>query len=113
LLGKWWLFVAWFAWWICGVNWKKTWPVLEKGGWAVVVLAMVTVALVWSQMAPSSCDCLGFTVVENFWWQLGAVSLFTILTLFCGWLQDLLGWAPAEISLDPPEASLSNDGHHH
>jgi hypothetical protein len=101
----WSLVLAWFAWWMWGVNWRKTWPVLKQGAWVVVVLVMVASALVWSQLAPSS--------VANFWWQLGAISLLTTLTLFVGWLQGVFGWTPAEINLEPPETAASEHGGAH
>jgi hypothetical protein len=104
---RWSLVIAWFAWWLWCVNWTKAWPILRQGGWAVVVLLVLTASLVWAQVAPDQCTCLGFVVVPNFWWQLGAVSLLTTLTLFCGWLQGVFGWAPSEISLDPAEEGTS------
>jgi hypothetical protein len=107
------LAIAWVAWWLWGVNWRTLWPVLARGAWVVAVLAIVVVALVWSQMAPSTCNCLGIITVPNFWWQLGAVSLLACLTLFCGWLQGVFGWQPAEIPLEPPaEAAGAAHGHH-
>jgi hypothetical protein len=110
----WLVAAAWFAWWLWGVNWNKTWPVLRQGAWVGVVLVMVTSALVWSQMVPSDCTCLSFVTVPNFWWQLGAVCLLTVLTLFCGWLQGVFGWAPAEINLEPPEPAADHGaGHAH
>jgi hypothetical protein len=112
LVGRWALVIAWFAWWLWGVNWSRAWLVLGRGAWLVVVLLMLTAALVWSQVAPSECTCLGFTTVANFWWQLGAVALVTALTLFCGWLQGVFGWAPAEVSLESPEGAGAGHGHH-
>jgi hypothetical protein len=98
---RWSILIAWLAWWLCGVNWARVWPVLAQGAWLGVVLLNLIAALVWSQMEPSSCDCLGLLTVGNFWWQLGAVGLLTALTLFCGWLQGALSWAPPEIALEP------------
>jgi hypothetical protein len=89
------------------VNWKKTWSVLAQGAWAPVVLLMVVGALVWSQISPT-------TAGPNFWWQLGWVSVLAAVTLFCGWLQGVFGWTPAEINLDPPAAGHGHDhGHGH
>jgi hypothetical protein len=102
----------WCAWWLWGVNWKKAWPVLAGGAWAPVVLLMVMAALVWSRIAPASCDCLGFPVA-NFWWQLGAVGALVTLALFCGWVQGRLDWTPQEINLEPPPASHSPLTTHH
>ena len=114
-LGEWalhWaLVLAWFAWWLWGVNWHRTWPVLGRGAWVAVVLGVLSAALVWSQVAPGECTCLGFVAVPNFWWQLGGVSLLAALTLFCGWLQGVFGWAPPEVSLEPPDGPAMNGGH--
>jgi hypothetical protein len=107
------LLIAWLAWWLWGVNWTKTWRVLAQGAWAPVVLLMIASALVWSQMAPSDCSCLGLVTVANFWWQLGAVGLLVAVTLLCGWLQGVFGWAPAEVSLDPPATAPFHDGQGH
>jgi hypothetical protein len=108
----WWLVIAWLAWWLLGVNWKKLWAALAAGAWAPLVLLMFLSALAWSRIAPSDCDCLTFVTVPNFWWQLGSVALLVSLTFLCGWLQGLLGWTPAEINLDPPAPSAHGHGHH-
>jgi hypothetical protein len=107
------LVIAWLAWALWGINWKKVWPVLAQGAWAPGVLILITAALVWSRLAPSDRSCLGFLVVQNFWWQLGAVGLITAVTLFCGWLQGVFHWEPAEISLEPPAPAAADHGHHH
>ncbi len=96
------LLIAWVAWWLCAVNWSKLWPVLARGAWLPALLLLLVSALVWSRIAPSDCACLGFMTVPNFWWQLGAVGLLAAVTLFCGWLQGVFHWTPAEISLEPP-----------
>jgi hypothetical protein len=100
----WSLLIAWIAWWLCAVNWSKLWPVLAKGAWAPVVLIMVIAALAWSCIAPSER-------YPNFWWQLGSVSLLGALTLFCGWLQGVFGWQPAEINLHPPVVTVHAHDH--
>ncbi len=106
------LLIAWVAWWLWGVNWNRAWTVLARGAWAPVLLLILTAALVWSRLAPSDCNCLAIVTVPNFWWQLGAVGLLAAVALFCGWLQGLLGWAPAEISLEPaPDEDMH--GHEH
>jgi hypothetical protein len=109
------LLIGWIAWWLWAVNWKKLWPVLAEGAWAPVVLLMVGGALAWSQLAPSTCSCLGIVIVPNFWWQLSDVALLAILALLCGWVQGLMHWQPAEISLEPPASPGNDHGHgeHH
>jgi hypothetical protein len=112
LLASWSLVIVWIAWWLWGVNWKKAWPVLAQGAWAGVLLIGVVVTLAWSQIAPSSCTLLRIFVVPNFWWQLGAVAGLIAIALFCGWLQGVMGWTPAEISLEPPAAASHEHAHH-
>jgi hypothetical protein len=108
------LLLFWLAWCLWGVNWKKAWAVLAAGAWAPVVLLLLTIALVWSQIAPSECTCLGFTTVPNFWWQLGEVGLLAAVTLLCGWLQGYFGWTPVEVDLEPPAPADHGhaQGHH-
>lgn len=105
------LLVAFVAWWLLGVNWRKAWRYLADGAWVPVVLLLVVSALVWSRLAPGECDCLGFMKVPNFWWQLGYVGMLAAIALFCGWLQGVFGWTPAEVDLEPP--ADTGHGHHH
>jgi hypothetical protein len=86
----------WCAWWLWAVNWKKAWPVLAQGAWVPVLLFVFTVALAWAGVA------------GNFWRHLGLVGGLALLTLFCGWLQGKLGWAPEDVSFEP----ASDSGHH-
>jgi hypothetical protein len=107
------LLIAWVAWWLWGVNWNKAWAVLARGGWVPVALLTVIAAAAWSAMAPSTYDFLDLFLIANFWWQLAAVTLVVLLALFCGWLQGVLGWAPAEINLDPPAPAHHDHAHGH
>lgn len=118
--GAWWfggtagaiLFAVWLAWWVWGVNWTRARDFLAHGAWVPLVLLVVLSALVWAQIAPGDCDCLGFVTLKNFWWQLWAVGLLTATALFCGWLQGVLHWQPAEVSLEPPALDHGH-GHGH
>jgi hypothetical protein len=96
------LVVAWFTWWLLAVNWARLWEFLAQGGWVVLLLTMLAGAAAWSQIAPSDYECLGFVTISNFWWQLTAVTLLALETLFCGWLQGITGWQPPQIDLEPP-----------
>jgi hypothetical protein len=100
----------WWAWWLWAVNWTKAWPVLAQGAWAPVVLLMLMATMVWSRIAPTPCDCLGFVTVPNGWWQLGSVCALVATALFCGWVQGYFGWTPTEVSVQPPPAA-HGDGH--
>ncbi len=108
----WSLLIAWIAWWLWGVNWERAWPALAQGAWIPVVLLTITSALVWSHIAPGEWSCLGIFTVPNFLWQLGGVGALVGLALFCGWLQGVLNWAPAEVNLEPPEHVEQGQGHH-
>jgi hypothetical protein len=99
------LIIAWVAWWLFGVNWSKTWPVLARGAWVPVLLLVIVIAMVWSKLAPRE--------EANFWYQLAELSVLVAIALFCGWLQGVLGWTPAEINLEPPAAGAHEHGHHH
>lgn len=113
-LARWLLLLVWVVWWLWGVNWRRTWAVLAEGAWVAVLLAMIVGALVWASFAPSDYNVAGWFTLPNFWWQLGGVGLLVALTLFCGWLQGLCGWTPAEIDLEPPPATppAHAAGHH-
>ena len=100
----------WCAWWLWCVNWKDVWPVLARGAWLVVVLLVLSSALAWSAIFPSTCNCIGVPL-PNFWWQLGYVAMLVAVALFCGWLQGVFRWTPSEISLDPPAPS-EHAAHH-
>ena len=96
----WSLVIAWLAWCLFGINWKKAWGVLAQGAWAPLVLAMVLIALAWSQMTPAA---------PQFWLKLFQVCLVVAASFFCGWVQGYFHWEPAEISLEP--AAHVAEGH--
>jgi hypothetical protein len=102
---RWALGIAWVAWWLFAVDWKKAWPVLARGAWAPVVLLVLVAALVWSRLDPSP------TEPGDFWWRLGGVSLLVAMALVCGWLQGVFGIRPPEISVEPVVAHGA--GHEH
>jgi hypothetical protein len=92
----------WCVWWLFAVNWRKAWPMLAEGGWVPVVLLMVVASLAWAMIDARPCDCLGFLVVPNGWWQLSYLSTLAALALVCGWVQGYFAWTPPEISIEPP-----------
>lgn len=100
-LFRWSPLIAWVAWWLWGVNWKKAWPILAGGAWIPLALLMLISAFAWAQMAPGQYT-MGLVTVPEFLWHIGAVLLLVALALFCGWLQGVLGWMPADIDLEPP-----------
>jgi hypothetical protein len=110
---RWGLVLAWLAWWLWGVNWKKVWPVLAQGAWAPLVLLIILAALTWSSLDPVACDCLGFVTLPTFWWQLLGVCLLVGLTFLCGWLQGMFGWEPVDVNLEPPLPAHGHEPAHH
>jgi hypothetical protein len=109
---EWSLLIVWLAWSLWGINWKKVWPVLAQGAWVPLVLVLALAALVWSRLVPGECVLLGLWDIPNFWWQLGDVCLIVAATFFCGWLQGVMGWQPAEINLEPQASAASAHGSH-
>jgi hypothetical protein len=97
---RWSLVIAWVAWWLFAVNWKKAWPALGRGGWAAAVLIILVAALAWSRIESSS-----------FVWLLGGVSLLAATALVCGWLQGVLGITVPDNPVEPIVAHGS--GHEH
>jgi hypothetical protein len=107
------LTLVWVAWWLWGVNWKTAWATLAHGAWVPAVLVVVVSALVWSQIAPADCGCLGFVTIPNFWWQLGEVSMLASLALFCGWLQGYFELTPEAVEFEPAGHGHAPHGHGH
>ena len=106
------LFILLIVWSLWGVNWSRAWAALRQGAWAPLILLMVVTALVWSRISPTSCDCLQIVTIPNFWWQLGYVAMLVAIIFFCGWLQAVFHWAPAEVDLNPPAAHGHDHAHH-
>jgi hypothetical protein len=104
-----WLILLWIAWWLWGVNWQKAWPILRLGAGVPLVLLVVFAALAWSQIAPGSNPVLP---LPNFWWQLVAVAALALTALFCGWLQGVMRWSPADVAVDPPAHAENGHAHH-
>lgn len=106
------LFILFAAWSLWAINWQRAWPVLRQGAWAPLILLSVVTALVWSRISPTSCECLKIVTISNFWWQLGYVSMLVAIMFFCGWLQRVFRWGPAEIDLNPPASAHGHDASH-
>lgn len=107
------LLILWIVWSLFAINWPRAWAALRQGAWAPLILLMIVSALVWSRISPASCDCLKIVTIPNFWWQLGYVGMLVAIMFFCGWLQRVFHWAPAEIDLNPPAPTHGHDHDHH
>jgi hypothetical protein len=107
--------LLWIVWWIWAVNWTKVWPVLAQGAWLGVVLLILLTSMVWSHIDPNPWSVSGIGSVPSVWACLGCVCAFAAVALFCGWLQGVMGWAPAEIELEPAEehGHAADHGHGH
>lgn len=103
--------IAWLAWWLAAVNWRRLWPVLAQGAWLPLVLMLFLAALVWSRIRPTEYLLFGTLPVANYWWQLFVIGLLTGLAFLCGWLQGVLGWTPAEVEVEPPPAGGHAEAH--
>jgi hypothetical protein len=102
---------VWIALWLWAANWKRLWPVLAEGGWAPALLLLLMAAVAWSRLQPGPCPFV--PAVPGFAWQVAAVAILAYVALFCGWLQGRLGWAPPEVSVEPPAAEDDGHGHGH
>lgn len=100
----WSLLIVWLAWSLFGINWKKAWPVLAQGAWAPLGLALVLVAMAWSQMTPAA---------PHFWWKLAKIGFVVAASFFCGWVQGYFGWQPAEVNLEPLAPAANGHGNEH
>jgi hypothetical protein len=106
------LLAVWTAWCLFAIDWRKLWPWLAQGAWAPLVLIALMIAAVWAWMAPGTLPILGLTL-PNFFWQLLAMGLIVGFGLFCGWLQGLLQWYPAEVELYPVGVHADDHAHSH
>jgi hypothetical protein len=111
ILAPYWLALAWVAWWLWAVDWRKMWPRLAEGAWAPLTLLGIMVALAWSSITPGPY-VVGDVAIASFWWQLLAVAGMIGAALFCGWLQGVLHCYPAEVALEPPAPASDAHAHH-
>jgi hypothetical protein len=103
--------VAFPAWCLWGIDWRRGWAVLAEGGWVPLVLIGIMAGVVWAFVFPSSASVLGIFSLPNYLWQIVAVTLLICLALACGWLQGVFGWYPPAVSFDPPV--VAHHDHHH
>jgi len=110
---QWSLGIAWIAFCLWAIDWRKLWPRLAEGAWAPLALLATMIGLVWGWMFPSEMLVLGKITVTNFWWQLLAVGTVVGVGFFCGWLQGVFGWHPTDVPLEPPPPHGHDHEHAH
>jgi hypothetical protein len=104
--------IAFIAWCLWGIDWRKAWPTLATGGWIPLVLIGIVASVVWSLVFPGSANVFRFIPIPNYLWQLAAVGFLICVALACGWIQTWLGWYPPEISFEPPTPAHDNHDAH-
>jgi hypothetical protein len=104
--------LAWCAFWLWAVNWRKAWKVLGDGAWAPLVLLIVVGTAGWSQVMQTKYNFLDLVAVPSFWWQLAVVLLFVGLAFFSGWLQGYFHITPTEVEIEPRPVAHGH-GHDH
>lgn len=81
--------VAWVAFWLFAVNWRKLSTVLRQGGWTGVALIGFVTILVWGLIAPppdGAHHILGLTL-SNYYGKLVYVTTLVCIMLLCGSVQ--------------------------
>ncbi|MCS7166442.1 MAG: hypothetical protein RMI91_00685 [Gemmatales bacterium] len=99
--------LAWLAWWLWLVDWRRFWGALRQGAWLPLLMALAFVSyLAWSvgMPVPGERELGSLTPIALSLVLLGSV-------LLCGWLQTVFAWHPTEISLET-EASMAQEHKH-
>jgi hypothetical protein len=82
-------FLAWVGFWTFAVDWRKAFPVLQRGGFVAVLLLMFVAVLVWGAVAPppEGTHYLFGLTVSNYAGKLIYVTTLTCVALLCGSVQ--------------------------
>ncbi len=94
----WMPFLAWVGFWTFAVNWKKAYPVLQRGGFIGIFLLMFLAVMVWGAVAPppeETHSLFGLTV-SNYAGKLIYVTTLTCVALLCGSIQLSGTFGPGE-----------------
>lgn len=89
LILPWLPLLAWIGFWSFAVNWKKAWPILQRGGYIGLFLLMFVAVLVWGAIAPppeGTHSLFGLTV-SNYAGKLIYVTTLTCIAILCGSVQ--------------------------
>ncbi|TWT56711.1 hypothetical protein KOR42_00650 [Thalassoglobus neptunius] len=81
--------LAWIAFWLCAVNWRRLYPVLMKGGMIGVVLIGLIAMLVWSMVSfpDGGVHRLYGLEVSNMVGKMVYVTSLTVIAFLCGSVQ--------------------------
>ena len=107
--------LAWIAFWLLAVNWRKLYPILMRGGLVGVILTALMTILVWSSLAEPEGGfhyLLGLKV-NNIYGKLVYVTGLAVIAALCGTVQ-LSGSCDAFSRFEessPPEENL-HPAHH-
>lgn len=107
--------LAWIAFWLLAVNWRKLYPILMRGGLVGVILTALMAILVWSSLAEPEGGfhyLLGLKV-NNIYGKLVYVTGLAVIAALCGTVQ-LSGSCDALCRFEepsPPEEDLQ-PAHH-
>lgn len=88
-LAPWTPLIAWIAFWLLAVNWRKFYPVLMRGGLVGVALIALMAVLVWSVVAPPAGGVHHLYGLElsNTVGKTVYVTFLTVIAFMCGSVQ--------------------------
>jgi hypothetical protein len=89
LIVPWLPFLAWVGFWTFAVNWRKAFPIIQRGGFIGIGLLMLVTVLVWGAFAPppEGTHFLFGLTVSNYAGKMIYVTTLTCIALLCGSLQ--------------------------
>lgn len=107
--------LAWIAFWLCAVNWRKLYPIIfEQGGWTGVVLTWFMAILVWSVIwiPEGGTHNLYGLQVQNMTGKMVYVTSLFVIAFLCGTVQ-MSGTCGSLCKFDEPETVTPDVGHTH
>lgn len=106
-----WALVLWLAFWLFLARWSDIRRELNRGAWVAAALLYVLVSLTWGLCSESQYMIAGWSwpsILEKFLLSAAWVAVAFV----CGAIQDLWGWAPAEVEIaGPPAGDEAAAGH--
>lgn len=107
--------IAWVAFWLFAVNWRKLSTVLRQGGWTGVALISFVTILVWGLVAPPADGAhhiLGLTL-SNYYGKLVYVTTLVCIMLLCGSVQLSGAFDCCVTFAEAPADDYGDHGHGH